>query len=190
MGKVSQGQGFYSSHGLVLIPCVVPHDLGGSFLSLLRGWFLIGKVCHWKAFPWQGLPMARPPHGKAFPWKGLLIGKVSQGQGFYSSHGLVLIPCVVPHDLGGCFLWLLLGWFLIGKVCHWKGFPWQGLPMARPPHGKASPWQGLPMARPSHGKAFPWEGLPMERPSHWQGFSGARFLFITWACPHPMCCSP
>merc|ERR1712067_77573 len=63
-----------------------------------------------------------------------------------------------------------------GLVSHWKGFPLQGLPMARPSHGKAFPWQGLPMARPSHGKAFPWQGLPMARPSHGKGFSLARFL--------------
>merc|ERR1712197_33534 len=133
----------------------------------------MGRPSHGK-----GLPM-----GKAFPWEGLLIGKVSQGQGFYASDGLVLIPCVVPHDMGvsSGFSWagFSLERFVIGKASHGKAFPWEGLPMARPPHGKAFPWQGLPMARPSHGKAFPWEGLPMGRASHWQGFSGARFLFIT-----------
>merc|ERR1712026_659697 len=166
IGKVSQGQGFYSSHGLVLIPCVVPHDLGGvssgfswAGFSLQR--FVIGKASHGKAFPWQGLPMARPSHGKAspwqglpmarpshgkaFPWKGLLIGKVSQGQGFYSSHGLVLIPCVVPHDLGG-----------VSSGFSWAGFSLERFVIGKASHGEAFPWEGLPMGRP-----FPWEGLPM-----------------------------
>merc|ERR1711923_346168 len=118
--------------GLVLMPCVLPHDMG---------------VC--SGFSWAGFSLARfvigkASHGKAFPWEGLLIGKVSQGQGFYSSHGLVLIPCVVPHDLGGVS----------------SGFSWAGFSLERFVIGKAS-----------HGKAFPWEGLPMGRPSHWQGSS-------------------
>merc|ERR1712197_3980 len=76
-----------------------------------------------------GLPMGRPSHGKAFPWEGLLIGKVSQGQGFYSSHGLVLIPCVVPHDLGGVSSGFSLERFVIGKASHGKAFPWEAFPM-------------------------------------------------------------
>merc|ERR1711986_25920 len=155
IGKVSQGQGFYSSHGLVLIPCVVPHDLGGvssgfSWAGFSLERFVIGKASHGKAFPWQGLPMARPPHGKAFPWQGLPMERPSHWQGF-SGARFLFITWACPHPMccspspGGCFLWLLLGWYLIGKVCHWKGFPWEGLPMARPSHGKAFPWQGLPM---------------------------------------------
>merc|ERR1711923_176717 len=229
MERASHWQGF-SGARFLFITWACPHPMccspwhGGCFLWLLLGWFLIGKVCHWKGFPWGGLPMGRPSHGKgfslarflrgkvsihhmglssshvlfpmtwgvfplaspglvshwkglslerlpmgrpshgkAFPWEGLLIGKVPQGQGFYSSHGLVLIPCVVPHDLGGVS----------------SGFSWAGFSLERFVIGKAS-----------HGEAFPWQGLPMGRPSHWQGSSGARFLFITWPCPHPMCCSP
>merc|ERR1711983_667726 len=155
IGKVSQGQGFYSSHGLVLIPCVVPHDLGGvssgfSWAGFSLERFVIGKASHGKAFPWQGLPMARPSHGKAFPWKGLLIGKVSQGQGFYSSHGLVLIPCVVPHDLGG-----------VSSGFSWAGFSLERFVIGKASHGEALPWEGLAMGRPCHGKAFPWEAFPM-----------------------------
>merc|ERR1711923_433131 len=143
------GQGFYSSHGLVLIPCVVPHDLGGvSFGFSWAGFslesFVIGKASHGKAFPWEGLPMGRPSHGKAFPWAGLLIGKVSQGQGFYSSDGLLPIPCVVPHDMGVS-----------------SGFSWAGFSLESFVIGKAFPWEGLPMGRPSHGQAFPWEAFPM-----------------------------
>merc|ERR1712102_65492 len=195
IGKVSQGQGFYSSHGLVLIPCVVPHDLGGCFLWLLLGWFLIGKVCHWKGFPWEGLPMGRPSHGKAFPWQGLPMARPSHGKGFSLARFLRGKVSIHHMGLSSSHVLFPMTWGVFplaspGLVSHWKGLSLERLPMGRPSHGKAFPWQGLPMARPPHGKAFPWQGLPMERPSHWQGFSGARFLFITWACPHPMCCSP
>merc|ERR1711983_405401 len=99
--------GLSSSHVLFPMPW------GGRFLWLLLGWFLIGKVCHGKAFPWEGLPMGRASHGKGFSLARFLRGKVSIHQmGLSSSHVLF------PMPWGGCFLWLLLGWFLIGKVCH------------------------------------------------------------------------
>merc|ERR1711923_538276 len=127
IGKVSQGQGFYASDGLVLIPCVVPHDMGVS-----------------SGFSWAGFSLERFVIGKAFPWEGLLIGEVSQGQGFYASDGLLPIPCVVPHDMGvsSGFSWagFSLESFVIGKA-----FPWQGLPMGWPSHGQAFPWEAFPM---------------------------------------------
>merc|ERR1711923_321507 len=148
-----------------------------------------GLVSHWKGLSLESLPMGRASHGKAFPWEGLPMERASHWQGF-SGARFLSITWACPHPMccspwpGGCFLWLLLGWFLIGKVCHWKGFPWEGLPMGRASRGK-----GFSLARFLRGKVsihqmglssshvlfpMPWGGVSSG--FSWAGFPLERFV--------------